>query len=266
MTDCKCEMCSDCFDGLKAQLAAERARADDLSRMVAAMGEVLRELREKAVENHDPRTRIALDAILSRPDVAAERGRWVPMAEVIDLLTRAGLALGVHSTMGLDTHIKRVREDFDAIITERDAAIARAEKAEGEAEKLLNSAEEASMQDAWAKQQQATAERSRDELGIQLAACQERLRLAMDAVKKLKAFRDGITFKCDEERGVHSMRAIVSDLQMVWLEGSAALRALDAVPGDALQPVSAAYKFDIGPALDRAHEASGVVTQKGGEK
>jgi predicted nuclease with TOPRIM domain len=151
------------------------------------------------------------------------------MAEVIDLLTRAGLALGVHSTMGLDTHIKRVREDFDAIITERDAAIARAEKAEGEAEKLLNSAEEASMQDAWAKQQQATAERSRDELGIQLAACQERLRLAMAVVEHARAH----------------------DHDDVGL--AAAIDALDAVPGDVLAR-------DIGPALDRAHEASGVVT------
>jgi hypothetical protein len=225
MTDCKCEMCSDCFDGLKAQLAAERARADDLSRMVAAMGEVLRELREKAVENHDPRTRIALDAILSRPDVAAERGRWVPMAEVIDLLTRAGLALGVHSTMGLDTHIKRVREDFDAIITERDAAIARAEKWTTEFGSIDNALSMLSAR----REALAKAEASRDELGIQLAACQERLRLAMAVVEHARAH----------------------DHDDVGL--AAAIDALDAVPGDALAR-------DIGPALDRAHEASGVVT------
>ena len=224
MTDCKCEMCSDCFDGLKAQLAAERARADDLSRMVAAMGEVLRELREKAVENHDPRTRIALDAILSRPDVAAERGRWVSRDAI-------GVAL------------------VDGMRTERDAAIARAEKAEQYADWL----------DEKIARERDAAERSRDELGIQLAACQERLRLAMDAVRKLKAFRDGITFKVDEERGVHSLRSIALDLERLWNESTDALDALDAVPGDALSR-------DIGPALDRAHEASGVVTQKGGEK
>ena len=98
----------------------------------------------------------------------------------------------------------------------------------------------------------AAAERSRDELGIQLAAQSERLRLAMDAVRKLKAFRDGVTFKCDEERGVHSLRSIALDLERLWDESDDALRALDAVPGDALAR-------DIGPALDRAHEASGVV-------
>lgn len=109
--------------------------------------------------------------------------------------------------------------------------------------------------------------RQRDELGIQLAALRERLGFAMEATRKLKAFRDGIAFKVDDERGVHSLRSIAVDLERLWNESADALAALDAVPGDALQPVSAAYKFDIGPALDRAHEASGVVTtQKDGEK
>jgi len=120
--------------------------------------------------------------------------------------------------------------------------------------------------------------RQLDELGIQLAACQERLRLAMDAVRKLKAFRDGITFKCDEERGVHSMRSIALDLERLWDESDDALAALDAVPGDALKQVGTmdgtpvyvdpslpehvpAVGFtDHAADLDRAHDASGVVT------
>jgi hypothetical protein len=85
----------------------------------------------------------------------------------------------------------------------------------------------------------AAAERSRDELGIQLAACQERLRLAMACAEHL--------------------RDAIEDNDVISRAAQDALDALDAVPGDALSR-------DIGPALDRAHEASGVVTQKGGEK
>jgi hypothetical protein len=73
-----------------------------------------------------------------------------------------------------------------------------------------------------------------DEVGIQLAALRERLRLAMDAARKLKAFRDGIAFKVDDERGVHSLRSIVVNLERLWSESADALAALDAVPGDAL--------------------------------
>lgn len=72
---------------------------------------------------------------------------------------------------------------------------------------------------------------SRDELGIQLAACQERLRLAMDAVRKLRAFRDSIAFNADGTR----IRVINSiDICAMWDESAAACAALDAVPGDAL--------------------------------
>jgi hypothetical protein len=77
--------------------------------------------------------------------------------------------------------------------------------------------------------------RERDALGIQLAALRERLRLAMDATRKLKAFRDGITFKVDEDRGVHSLRSIAVDLERLWDESADALAALDAVPGDTLE-------------------------------
>ena len=54
----------------------------------------------------------------------------------------------------------------------------------------------------------AALEKARDEVGIQLAACQERLRLAMAVVDAARGVTDGP----------------LSD----------ALRALDAVPGDAL--------------------------------
>ncbi len=74
--------------------------------------------------------------------------------------------------------------------------------------------------------------RQRDELGIQLAALRERLGLAMDATRKLKAFRDGIAFKVDDERGVHSLRSIAVNLERLWNESADALAALDAVPGD----------------------------------
>jgi|SanBayMetagenome_1026888.scaffolds.fasta_scaffold00750_12 hypothetical protein len=77
--------------------------------------------------------------------------------------------------------------------------------------------------------------RERDELGIQLAALRERLRLAMDAARKLKAFRDGIAFKVDDERGVHSLRSIAVNLERLWDESANALAALDEVPGDTLE-------------------------------
>jgi hypothetical protein len=85
------------------------------------------------------------------------------------------------------------------------------------------------------------AERSRDELGIQLAACQERLRLAMAVVDAARVYLG--------DPSVEARWRLVG-----------CIAALDAVPGDALQPVSGAYRSDIGTALDRAHEASGVVT------
>lgn len=100
---------------------------------------------------------------------------------------------------------------------------------------------------------QLAAEKARaesDELGIQIAAQSERLRLAMDAVKKLKTFRDSIAFNADGTR----IRVINSiDICAMWDESNDAVAALDAVPGDALAKDHAA-------ALDRAHEASGVVT------
>lgn len=82
--------------GALNQLAAEKVRADDLSRMVAAMGEALVAARD-ALEPHtcdggsggcgcegcnDVCAAIGdIDAIVSRPDVAAERGRWRKVEE-----------------------------------------------------------------------------------------------------------------------------------------------------------------------------------------
>ena len=48
------------------------------------------------------------------------RAKWCPVSEVIGAFTEAGLALGVHSTMGLDAHIKRIVDDSAATIRERD--------------------------------------------------------------------------------------------------------------------------------------------------
>jgi hypothetical protein len=108
-----------------------------------------------------------------------------------------------------------VREDFDAIASERDAAIARAEKAEGDLSKAVDEAID-DIDDAvddW-MQKAAAAERARDEVGIQLAACQERLRLA--------------------ERCAGHLRTAIADGVIIDARAIDALAALDAVPGDAL--------------------------------
>jgi hypothetical protein len=238
---------TDTIESLRAQLAAEKARADDLSRMVAAMGEglelalsVANDCHQRWSRGHPARVEKAT-AILSRPDVAAERGRW------------------------------RKVEEYDA-------AIARAEKAEAEARTLKAKNIDAERHrdewkerfstteddaDEWHRRAEA-AERSRDELGIQLAAQSERLRLAMACVK--------------------AADFVINDSRLRGRQGVAtyfeARAALDAVPGDALAsapglpppPVRVPTpalgvairtyeaEHDIGPALDRAHEASGVVT------
>jgi len=88
-------------------------------------------------------------------------------------------------------------------IRERDAAIARAEKAEVE------------QRFSW--DLGAQAERSRDELGIQLAAQGERLRLAMSTIEAVRALRHGGVMP---DHVARAMDAILVDI--------------DAVPGDAL--------------------------------
>lgn len=82
------------------------------------------------------------------------------------------------------------------------------------------------------------AERARDEVGIQLAAAQERLRLAMavvDAAREVRRVECLATATDDDVFG--SLRARMLS----------ALAAIDAVPGDAL-----------GPRIDRALKASGI--------
>ena len=90
----------------------------------------------------------------------------------------------------------------------------------------------------------AAAERSRDELGIQLAAQSERLRLAMACVKDVDALLAALT-------RLRPYR--IGDIMIAEDALRRSRAALDAVPGDALAKDHAA-------ALDRAHEASGVVT------
>ena len=90
------------------------------------------------------------------------------------------------------------------------------------------------------------AERARDEVGIQLAAAQERLRLAMAVVDAFDRYRCNAT-----------------DENMVFL--GRARRALDAVPGDALAPVVRGAPFDeagtVNPdRITAALEASGIDT------
>jgi hypothetical protein len=349
---------------VEKECAAEKARADDLSRMVAECTALLDDVKRaewSCREDDGPPSpfwgdewQARIDAILSRPDVAAERGRWktveehqqivseyrriirslteqrdaaITRAEKAEALTRRAVDVLVSEEMDRDfgeepsARVMEVRaimaecgmtaekcsmgstigySGTAAVVRERDEWKARAESAElgcdiayrreptqeeGDAHEdkqhqsmgpELATGECFVAMGGWTGRRCRHCNRwvwggptacvvcvekaARDELGIQLAACQERLRLAMDAVRKLKAFRDGITFKVDEDRGVHSLRSIALDLERLWDESDDALAALDAVPGDALQPVSAAYKFDIGPALDRAHEASGVVT------
>jgi len=91
--------------------------------------------------------------------------------------------------------------------TERDAAIAKAETLD---ENLATAIESLRI-----------AERARDELGIQLAAQSERLRLAMAVGDVARVVAD--------HAGPNPARVGLASLRV-------ALRALDAVPGDALAP------------------------------
>jgi hypothetical protein len=106
-------------------------------------------------------------------------------------------------------NLDAARDDHDAdaarMKEERDAATARAEKAEAEVVKMEQANEDMAVSESYAI---AEAIRSRDEVGIQYAAAQARLRLAMAVVDAARGVTDGP----------------LSD----------ALRALDAVPGDAL--------------------------------
>jgi len=114
------------------------------------------------------------------------------------------------------------RENYLTVAAQRDAAVARAEKAEEEKTKWW-------MQACRQLADVAEATAKRDELGIQLAACQERLRLAMavvDAARGLiKTLDRLLPYAIGETRNdeAHIRRAIA---------------ALDAVPGDVLAKVA----------------------------
>lgn len=69
----------------------------------------------------------------------------------------------------------------------------------------------------------AALEKARDEVGIQLAACQERLRLAMAVVDAARA----LVWSWDEG-------SYMDERARQHADAKRALAALDAVPGDAL--------------------------------
>jgi hypothetical protein len=156
-----------------AALNAEKARADDLSRTVAAMGEHIDTRRDRIASlNENPKDAMVaavealneIDKILSRPDVTAERGRWVSVEKYAAAM---------------------------AYRDERDAAIARAEKAE----KLA-----------------AHHEAKRDEVGIQLAAQSERLRLADSVIKRMALGVHYIDRVDDADRALAEWRAVPGDV------------------------------------------------------
>jgi hypothetical protein len=163
-----------------------------------------------------------IDAILSRPDVVAERGRWVEKRK-LDAMEAAWLsaregARCMAENAEVNTPILLAALDEAAATVkqaraERDAAKARADHKHSE---MMTQAELAVDWMCEAKD----AARARDELGIQLAAQSERLRLAMAVVDAAR------------------------DVSSVWIDGYVgpaamayvreALAALDAVPGDVL--------------------------------
>jgi hypothetical protein len=152
---------------MEAQANREQTRADDLSRTVAALTDALECLVD--VQNgplllgrHEQTWNAAMDAaraILSRPDVAAERGRWRKVDDIAEAMTleqaQSAAAFAAEERDAARAALKAADAVADQYRVERDAAIARAEKAEGE----------------------------RDALGIQFAAQGERLRLAMAVVE-----------------------------------------------------------------------------------
>jgi hypothetical protein len=74
-------------------------------------------------------------------------------------------------------------------------------------------------------------------LGVQVQALKERLKLATDAVEKLREFRSSMTWLTDDDGQVRALRVINSmDLNAVDRAAGYALAAFDAVPGDVGAP------------------------------
>jgi hypothetical protein len=195
------------YETLRAQLAAEKARSDDLSRMVAAMGTTMHDLIMLSAPGMETLLDLARDEVrrwLDAPDVAAERGRWVSV-EAKEKMRETWLR-----------RISDLNNEKLVAVVERDGSIARAEKAEAEAAFDRQWAMKMAKAMTATESAKNAAERSRDELGIQLAAQSERLRLAMAVVQAV--------------RSLPPYRANMSDLAQV----RGKIAALDAVPGDAL--------------------------------
>lgn len=285
------------YQAVYADRDAALTRADDLSRTVAAMGDVTRsakfaliQAKKRIGQNLDTGGEDEwaqcdyaireIDVLDMRPDVVAERGRWVTLKECD--------ARHLAHRDSLMRDMDRVAADICTARAQRDAAIARADTQQRLKEIATeNLADALIARDGWKARAEdnavsateyqkqgehtalvermyreaiaraekaeaaigvaivdglraelAAAERARDELGIQLAAAQERLRLAMAAV-----------FAADNIEGCHEGAGGKEGIEDLIREYQEARAALDAVPGDALAPTLVAYvKFPPSPA------------------
>ena len=221
------DICVDCGAiPVSAERDAEKARADAAEQMVVelrAAGEKAR--RELAEMDRHLATRLDSDAVtallaletaLSRTEAVA--GRWVErkrydtlfsVAQVEAAERDAAIAARDEAVASLDVYEQRIREIADDVFGLQDAS--------GASVVLL---------DAIGRQchreriERTAAERARDEVGIQLAAAQveiARLRRVVDETRTVLA-----TPACER---LPAERAVCD-----------AIRALDAVPGDALAP------------------------------
>ena len=216
-------------DALRAELARQTgiavdhcARADAAERMVAELRDVVGTEIERMLSDYykkqkpdgyhgSPQTYAieqgcnAIDAALA--NTAEVAGRWVSMD--------AAYKREKDANARADRLLARVRE----VETERDAAIAARDEAVAQVQQMRRGLDTAvgdidDAVDDW-MQKTAAAERARDEVGIQLAAAQAeiaRMRPVVEAARPLAKILPGA--------------GVLRD----------AIRALDAVPGDALAP------------------------------
>lgn len=195
----------------------------DASEAVAALlarhGEVLAML-DDVVALCEQQTRTI--ALTSERAVKAEKDLAVAR-ELLELRT----ALLDACRRNLDA----ARDDHDAdaarMKEERDAATARAEKAEAEVVKMEQANEDMAVSESYAI---AEAIRSRDEVGIQLAAAQAEIARMKPVVREMRdiaeadcAYSDGCPEHAWAKHGV-----------CVGCKARKSLAALDAVPGDVL--------------------------------